>query len=109
MRPAALAVDDAHATHAPLPAVAQELADADRRHVPVHAVQIELVLDYPVAAPELAQHVAAEAFAEISELIARIHGVIEAQRSERFREHGALVAQALLGNCRNTPPMRLGA
>src|SRR5919197_3919059 len=103
MRAASLAVDDAHAPQAPLPAMAQEVGDADRSHVAVHAVQIELVLHYPMTAPELAQHVAAEPLGEIGELVARIDRVVEARRAERLREHRALVADPLLGH-RRWPP-----
>src|SRR5260221_156511 len=109
MRAAALAVDDAHAAEAPLPAVAQKLGDADGRHVPVHAVQIELVFNHPVAAPQLPQHVATQACAEIGELIAGVERVVQAQRSKRLREDGALVAQALLWNRETAAAVSFGA
>src|SRR5437763_978205 len=57
-RAEAFAVHDAHAAPATPAAMAQEFRDTDGGDVPVHAVQVELVLDHPVAAPQFGQDVA---------------------------------------------------
>src|SRR5882672_932878 len=71
---------DAYAAHAPMPAMPEEIRNADRRRVAVHAVQVELIFDHPVAAAELPQHVAAQSFAEVGECLAGVQGVVGTDR-----------------------------
>ena len=64
-------------------------------------MQIEVVLDHPVAAPQAAQDLAREPVAQKDELFSRLERVLERDRSlERFGQGGALVAPALLRNRR---------
>src|SRR5689334_5120917 len=74
----------------------EEVAEADRGAVAIHAVEVELILHHPMAAAQLAQHIAAHSLAEIGERFAGIQRVVRAERAERFDERRALVADSLL-------------
>src|SRR5688572_31874590 len=90
--------------------VAQKLADRYGGLLAVHAVEVELILDHPVAAAQLSQDLARKPFAQENELFARIDRVVDGARAvQRFLERGALVAARLarLGRRRRAP--RLGA
>src|SRR5581483_10745087 len=101
-----LAVDDPYAAEAAPTAMAQEFGHVERCHVAVHAVQVELRFHHPVPAPELAQHLALYAFAQIDQLVAGIQSLVYRERpGERFGERGALVAQALPRYGRRPPTM----
>ena len=92
----ALAVHDAHAAATAPAAMAQEFGDADGSHVPVHAVQVELGFYHPVSAPEPAQHLALQPFAQVGELVAGIERVVHGEGSgKRLGERRALIAQPL--------------
>ena len=57
----ALAMDHAHAARAARAGVEQEIGERVARFVAGHAVQVELALQRPVAAPQLRQDIGAEA------------------------------------------------
>src|SRR5439155_444051 len=67
-----LAVNDPHAADAPRRAALQKARDAERRLDAIHAVKIQAVFDHPMAAAQLAQHLARQAFAQEAQPPARI-------------------------------------
>ena len=67
---------DAYAAQAARGALVQESGDRDRRLVPVQAVQVDAVLDRPVAAPQLSQNLALEPGAQVG-LLADIERIVD--------------------------------
>jgi hypothetical protein len=77
---------------------AQECAHGLARVVAIHSVQIQLGLNDPMPAPQLAQRVPRIAFLQIAELGAGVEGVVDRHRAERLGERRALVEHPLLRN-----------
>src|SRR4051812_50149903 len=83
--------------------MAQEFGDGERRLLAIHAVKVERVLDDPVAAPQLAQHVTTDSVAGIDKFFTRIERVVYRQRAgERLGERGAFIAPRLARQRRRT-------
>src|SRR6266513_1346959 len=96
VRAESLAVNDPHAADAPRHAASQKARDAERRLDAIHAVKIQAVFDHPMAAAQLAQHLARQALAQEGQLLARIDRVVQRDRAgEGFGEGRTLVALAL--------------
>ena len=92
----AFAVDDTDAAPAGVLAMRQKFTECLTRFVPVHAVQIELILNHPASAPEIAQDAAGQAWAQIIGLVAAFEPVLEADRAvQAFMQCRPFIGQVL--------------
>ncbi len=88
---------DAHAAQAARQAVRQEFGDDRGRLVAGQPVQVDAVLDRPVAAAQLAQHLARHALAQVAERLAGLERFVGRERAaQAFGERRGLVAPALM-------------
>ena len=94
-------MDDAHAAQAVVQAFVQKGHQRGARFGDGEAVQIDLVLNQPVAAAQFAQRVAGEAFAQEIQFIAGLEaGFPRVGIGQAFVEHRAFIAHALRGGGR---------
>src|SRR5690242_12425954 len=92
-RAQALAVDDPHAAQSAPAGVGEEARRLERRLVGGEAVQVELVLDHPVRAPELSQDVARKAGPQEERIVLELDVVAVGAEPRELLEHRALVAK----------------
>lgn len=98
-----LAVNDANATHAALDRIAQELGQRFARFLAPHAMQVELPLDHPVAASQLAQGICTDADAGVAEFLIGVEQGIDVELvGQGFFECRLLVRHALMRNRQGT-------
>src|SRR6185503_3725899 len=77
----ALAVHDAHAADTTRQAMIEKFDDHRRCLVAGEAVQVDAVLDRPVAAAEFAQRLAGHAFAQVAEFLTSFQRLVGRQRA----------------------------
>ena len=95
-RAVALAVDHAHAAHAAPYRAAQELGQRLARLFAAQAVQVELVLRHPFAAPQLLDHVHADTGAAEGEALIGVQQALDVEFvGQRGRQRFLVVAQCL--------------
>src|SRR6185436_17503350 len=95
--PESLAVHDAHAAPAAHEAMVEEFDQHRSRLVAVQPVQVDAVLDRPVAAAQLAQRLVRHALAQIAQFLARLECFLDRKQAcQAFRKGCGLVAPALL-------------
>src|SRR6185369_13120307 len=94
--PESLAVHDAYAAQSAREALLEEFDDQRGGLVAREAVQVDAVLDRPVAAAQLAQHLARYSVAQIG-FLAEIERIVVRQRpAQALGQRGRLVAPALV-------------
>src|SRR5262249_5559259 len=95
LRPQALAVHDAHAPQSPARAFRAKFREQLAGIGGVAPVQIELVLDDPVAAAQLPQHGGAEPVAQEGKLLARLLIAVRRNALQALAQGRLLVAPRL--------------
>src|SRR5258708_26920857 len=103
-----LAVHDAHAPQSQAPAFGEELRRRGGRLLGGEAMQVEIVLDHPVRAPELAQDLARQSGAKVRGIALDLCIVVQ-RCSRELVQHRALILETLGGNRRGRAAIGLDA